>query len=196
MTPRPSTAATAHAAREALDRHAIGARLVHAGYIVGPTPMGSDSWTPVIPFPGAGTRVTFVSGDPDDTRLRVEYFTRASDRALVARVWFGPGSEGPPGYVHGGAVAAALDEAMGAAAWLAGHVAVAARIVIDFREMVPLGLKGVIDTRVDTIDGRKVTVRARLVDGDRVLAEGEGLFVVLTADQIAQFARGHGSTRI
>jgi acyl-coenzyme A thioesterase PaaI-like protein len=145
--------------------------------------------TPVVPFPGGGTRRTFVSGAPDDPRLRVEYFRRGTDGALVARVWFGPGSEGPPGYAHGGAVAAALDEAMGAAAWLAGHVAVAARIVIDFRELVPLGLHGVIDTRVDTVDGRKVTVRARLLDGDRLLAEGEGLFVVLTADQIAQLAR-------
>lgn len=157
--------------------------------------MDPDTWIPVVPFPGAGTRRTFVSGDPDDARLRVEYFRRGDVGALVARVWFGPGSEGPPGYAHGGAVAAALDEAMGAAAWLAGHVAVAARIVINFRELVPLGLTGVIETGVDTVDGRKVTVRARLLDADRLLAEGEGLFVVLTADQIAQIAR-HESTRI
>jgi acyl-coenzyme A thioesterase PaaI-like protein len=148
--------------------------------------------TPVVPFPGAGTRRTFVSGDPDGTRLRIEYFRRGSDGALVARVWFGPGSEGPPGYAHGGSVASVLDEAMGAAAWMAGHFSVAARLIVDFREMVPVGLEGMIDTRIATVDGRKVTVRSRLLDGDRVLAEGEALFVILTPDQLADFVRRHG----
>jgi hypothetical protein len=36
-----------------------------------------------------------------------------------------------PGYAHGGSVAAALDEAMGGAAWWAGHQSVAARLAVD-----------------------------------------------------------------
>ncbi|MGH9314519.1 MAG: PaaI family thioesterase [Vicinamibacterales bacterium] len=145
-------------------------------------------WTPVVPYPGAGTRRSFVRGDPDDTRLRLSYFRREGDGALVARVGFGPGSEGPPGFAHGGAVAAALDDVMGAGVWLAGYAAVAARIIVDFREMVPLGLEAVIETRVEGTEGRKVTIRAWLTDGERVFAESEGLFVTLGTEQLAAMA--------
>jgi acyl-coenzyme A thioesterase PaaI-like protein len=145
-------------------------------------------WTPVTPYPGAGTRRTFVC-DRDDDRLRLSYFRRERDGTLVARVWFGPGSEGPPGFAHGGGVAAALDDVMGAGVWLAGYPAVAARIVVDFREMVPLGLEAIIETRIEATEGRKVTIRAWLTDGNRVYAESQGLFVTLGAEQLAGMAR-------
>ena len=144
-----------------------------------------SDWTPIVPYPGAGTRPNFVCGGPADGRLRLSYFRRGGDGALVARVWFGPGSEGPPGTAHGGAVAAALDDVMGAGVWLAGHPAFAARIVVDFREMVPIGLEGVIETRIEGTEGRKVRIRAWLTDGDRVYAESEGLFVILGPEQLA-----------
>jgi acyl-coenzyme A thioesterase PaaI-like protein len=148
-------------------------------------------WTPVEPYPGAGTRRTFVCSGRDDDRLRLSYFRRGLDGALVARVWFGPGSEGPPGVAHGGAVAAALDDVMGAGVWLAGYPAVAARIVVDFRDMVPLGLDAVIETRIEGTEGRKVTIRAWLTDGEIVFAESEGLFVVLGPEQLAEMSSRH-----
>ena len=40
---------------------------------------------------------------------------------------------GPPGHVHGGAMAAALDEAMGAVCWMNGHPVVAATISREIR---------------------------------------------------------------
>jgi acyl-coenzyme A thioesterase PaaI-like protein len=139
-----------------------------------------SSLTPVIPFPRGGTKRSFVSGKSVGSRLRVEYFQRASDGRLVARVWFGPGSEGAPGIAHGGAVAAVLDEAMGASAWLAGYPSVSARLVIDFRGMVPLGTNATIETWVESVEGRKVSLRAKMVDADGiVLAEGEALFVTI-----------------
>jgi acyl-coenzyme A thioesterase PaaI-like protein len=160
-----------------------------------PEPARAADWTPVAPFPGAGTSRSFVSGEPEGRRLRVAYFARG-DGALVARAWFGPGAEGPPGYAHGGAVAGVLDEAMGAAAWLAGHASVAVRLVIDFRGLVPLGVDALVETTVASVDGRKITIRSRLLDdADRVFAEGEALFVALTAEQIADIVSRHGSPR-
>ena len=146
--------------------------------------MDDENLLPVVPFPGAGERRTFVSGEPDGGRLRVSYFRRGQDGPLVARVFFGPGSVGPPGYAHGGAVAAVLDEAMGAGVWLAGYAAVAARIIVDFRDMVPVGFEGLVETRIEATEGRKISIRAWLFDGEHVLAESEGLFVVLSDNQI------------
>jgi acyl-coenzyme A thioesterase PaaI-like protein len=140
------------------------------------------------PFPGPPQ--SFVSGDPDGHRLRVAYFRRQADGVLFARAWFGRGAEGPPGFAHGGSVAAVLDEAMGAAAWAAGHPSIAARIVVDFKTMVPLGIDASVEMTVEKVEGRKVTTRARLLDADgRVLAQSEGLFVRLTDDQIRDALR-------
>lgn len=145
--------------------------------------------TPVDPFPRLVGGGAFVSGNPQSDRLRVQYFHRASDNVLVASVWFGPGTEGPPGHAHGGSVASALDEAMGGAAWHAGYPVVAARITIDFREMVPIGLEATIEARIEHVDGRKIRTRGRLIDAqERVYAEGHGLFIVLEPEQLQRLA--------
>lgn len=93
-------------------------------------------WTPIEPLESVGTGRSFVSGEPSGDRLRVRYYRRERDRALVGKIWFGPGAEGPPGHAHGGSMAAVLDEAMGAGAWLAGHAVVAAKLTINFRRML------------------------------------------------------------
>ena len=142
-----------------------------------------DGWRPVDIEPaGFGSR-SFLS-EPDDDRIRARYFERESDGALVGRVWFGPGAEGPPGFAHGGSTAAVMDEIMGTAAWVSGHAVVAASVTIDFREMVPLGSVTEIEAWVERTDGRKVHAGGliRAADGT-VLGEGEGLFVEVDPTQ-------------
>lgn len=122
----------------------------------------------------------FVSGDPHSDRLRVRYFRRQTDEAFVAKAWFGPRTEGPPGHAHGGSIAAVLDEAMGAAAWFAGHAVVAARLTVDFRAMLPLETVVLIETRLDRVEGRKVHLVSRMTDpGGTLISEGSGLFIKL-----------------
>jgi len=75
---------------------------------------------------------------------------------------------------------------MGAACWRRGLHVVAARLSTDFRHGVPLGLDATCEGWVEEINGRKVTARSRMYDADRrVLAESEGLFIVLEAHQLA-----------
>ncbi len=149
----------------------------------------ADDLTPVDPFPRLAGGGAFVSGDPQSDRLRVSYYHRASDGVLVARVWFGPGTEGPPGHAHGGSVASALDEAMGGAAWHAGYPVVAARIAIDFREMVPIGAETTIEARIEQVDGRKIRTKGVMTDAaGTVYAHGEGLFIVLEPAQLERLA--------
>lgn len=142
-------------------------------------------WAPVDPFPELDRVRSFVSGDASDDRLRLRYYRRGSDGRLVGTAWFGPGSEGPPGFAHGGAIAAVLDEAMGAAAWLEQHAALLVRLTVDLRQMLALDTEAVFDAWITAVAGRKVTVRATLVDPRAgLIAESEGLFIVLSPQQM------------
>lgn len=153
---------------------------------------GEDGWEPLGQF-NARTARSYVSGEPDGERLRIRYFRRASDGALTAKAWFGPGTQGPPGHAHGGATAAVLDEAMGFCCWLAGHRVVAAHIEVDFRGMVPIGAVATLEAAVERVEGRKVFPRARLSLGDGTLAaESSGIFLELDADQLRRLA-GHAA---
>lgn len=131
---------------------------------------------------------TFVSGDEGD-RLRVQYFRTEAKNVLMAKVWFGPGTMGPPGHAHGGSIAAVLDEAMGGAAWLSGHPVLAAELITRFKRMVPLGARCLLRAEVVSAEGRKVRAVSELrsLQG-RLYAEGEGLFVEIPADKLRELA--------
>jgi acyl-coenzyme A thioesterase PaaI-like protein len=86
--------------------------------------------------------------------------------------------QGPPGHAHGGFSAAVLDEVMGAAVWQAGYTVAAAKIEVNYRKPVPLGI--CISTRgyITRRNGRKIYARGEisLPDGTLLVA-GKGLFV-------------------
>ncbi len=129
---------------------------------------------------------TFVSGDKSDHRLSIRYYRRGEDGSLIGKVIFGPGTQGPPDHAHGGSMAALLDEAMGGAAWLAGHPVVAAQLNITFRTMLPLGARCLVHARVIEVNGRKIktTGELRSADGNQLYCRGEALFVVLDPQKI------------
>lgn len=112
-----------------------------------------------------GNSLRFVSGDPEGQRFRVRYF-RNRQKDLVARVWFGPETEGPPGHAHGGSMAAVLDEVLGLAAWAAGHPVVVGRLNIHFSQMLPIETVMQVETELVSVEGRKVKVTGRIVDAN------------------------------
>ena len=139
-----------------------------------------EDWEPVSPFPQAPGDRSFISAEPHSQLLRLKYFRRKTDGALMAKVWFGPRSEGPPGHAHGGSMAAVLDETMGAGAWIAGHQVVAARITIDFKKLFPIPNVAVAECWVDRVDGKKIFTRGVLSNTKgEAFCTGEGLFIVI-----------------
>ncbi len=147
---------------------------------------GEPGWQPLTPFwEILGTR-SFVSSEDGD-RIRARYYQCAD--GVRARAWFGPGAEGPPGHVHGGALAALLDEAMGMAALSTGRVVVAARIEVDFRSMVPLGETVTAEMTLEPGTGAKVPVRATLRRADgTATCQATGLFVEIGSDALGGVA--------
>ena len=145
-----------------------------------PVAIPEPGWVPVEPFPSPED--TFLA---DGDRVRIAYFRRPNAPTLFAKAWFGTKTMGPPGHVHGGAMAATLDEAMGAAAWMNGLHCVAANIKISFVSMLPIESETIVEAHIDRVEGRKIHLRSTLTGlSGKVVAEGTGLFIVLREDQL------------
>ena len=139
-------------------------------------------WTPVQPFPSLDSQ-SFLVANPSGERVRIAYFRRAETPVLYARAWFGRETQGPPGHVHGGAMAAVLDEAMGGACWMNGHRTVAAKISVSFLEMLKLETETTVEAAIERTDGRKIYLRATMSNtSGTLIAEADGLFIVLRDD--------------
>lgn len=150
-----------------------------------PEPTPEPGWVPVVPFPSP--EGTFLA---EHDHVRLAYFRKPDENTLFAKAWFGSKTMGPPGHVHGGAMAAALDEAMGAAAWMNDHKCVAATITINFVAMLPIATETIVEARIERIEGRKIFLAAKLKDpSGRIVAEGSGLFIVLRAEQLRSLER-------
>jgi acyl-coenzyme A thioesterase PaaI-like protein len=109
------------------------------------------------------------------------------DEGVHAWGTFGTPSEGPPGYVHGGWVALAFDEALGMANAAAGHSGMTARLTIRYRRPTPLHVPVRIDAHTERVEGRRiVTVGTQHVAG-QLTAEAEGLFVSISDDRAREY---------
>jgi acyl-coenzyme A thioesterase PaaI-like protein len=140
---------------------------------------GEAGWTPFDAPALVGESLRFVSGDPTGKRFRVRYY-RNSEGALVARIWFGPETEGPPGNAHGGSIAAVLDEVLGLAAWAAGHAIVVGKLNIHFQKLLPLRTVVQVDSTIVSAEGRKIMVHGRIFGpGGVVYAEADCLCITI-----------------
>jgi uncharacterized protein (TIGR00369 family) len=118
----------------------------------------------------------FACGQANPIGLRLR-FTAEGD-GLRAEFTPGPQYQGYEGVLHGGIVAAALDDAMANLFHMRGQESVTARLEIRFRREAPVGQRLVVTARLTGERAKLFTAEAVLTlpDGTR-LAEAKGTFV-------------------
>lgn len=86
--------------------------------------------------------------------------------------------QGPPGYAHGGASAAILDEAMGVAIWRSGFNVAVVNLEINYRRPLPLGQPLKLEARFTEREKRRIfaTGEIRLPDGT-IAVSGNGIYI-------------------
>jgi acyl-coenzyme A thioesterase PaaI-like protein len=109
----------------------------------------------------------------------LEPFRVVAPGEVGTSVRFDDRHQGAPRYAHGGMVAALLDDACGYVSFLVVRMFVTAHLEVDYRRPVILGETYDVRARCVGIDGRKVDLRAELLEGDEVVAEASGLFVTV-----------------
>jgi acyl-coenzyme A thioesterase PaaI-like protein len=104
--------------------------------------------------------------------------TEPVDGELRGRFFVKQDLMGPPGVMHGGLVATALDEVMSLLVVGSHGDWPTARLEVDLRAPVPLGVFVEAVARLGPQEGRKLTVTAEVRGEDgALLAEASGVFV-------------------
>lgn len=155
---------------------------------------------------------TLAGGDPHASFEHSPFIGRANplappiylqeiDGKVHGRVVFGSAYEGPPGCVHGGYVAGAFDEVLGATQTLSGQAGMTGTLTVRYRSPTPLHTELRFVGELVRIEGRKIFTAATLHAGDRLCAEAEGIFIsigvetfqALKAQRDAADRRGPGA---
>ncbi len=110
--------------------------------------------------------------------LAADFEIQTEDAVTTGSVTFGVVFEGPPGCVHGAHVAGFFDQILGCHNLALGLPAMTASLSVQYRRPTPLFTRLLFEVRIREQKGRKVTVRGALRDGDGVVAEADGLFVL------------------
>lgn len=111
--------------------------------------------------------------------LTSEYHT---DR-VVSTVMFNEAYQGPPACVHGGFVAALLDEALGRARHLTDRNCVTGSLKVNYRKPTPVNVELTVEARIVEMHLRKMLVRGEILHGAEVTAEAEAVFVFLDTEK-------------
>jgi acyl-coenzyme A thioesterase PaaI-like protein len=120
----------------------------------------------------------FGCGQANLFGLQLEMEPRG-DAAVEGRFFVKQDHQGPPGYAHGGVLAAALDEAMALLLFDTGTVAMTGRLEVDLRAPAPVGTFVALTAQVLRDEGRRIelTARASGEGSPTLLAEARGVFV-------------------
>jgi acyl-coenzyme A thioesterase PaaI-like protein len=92
---------------------------------------------------------------------------------------------GRNGAVHGGCIAQLFDSLLGYTAFRLTRSLYqrTAFLHVDYRAIVPIETELQVDAGVDRVDGRKMFLTGRLLNGEAVLADANALFVKLNPGQ-------------
>jgi len=125
----------------------------------------------------------FVCGTQNPKSIGIRWYSD-KDGKIHGKIKLTKEQQGPPNFAHGGASAALLDEAMGAAAWNAGYKVVSVNLNIDFLKPVPLYQPVEVTGCIQNKSGRKIFAQGKIilengevaVEGRSILVEPEGFF--------------------
>jgi acyl-coenzyme A thioesterase PaaI-like protein len=112
-------------------------------------------------------------------------YRKTADGRITGVVHFRRFHLGRNGAVHGGCIAQLFDSLLGYTAFKLTRSLYqrTAFLHVDYRAIVPIETELQVDACVDRVEGRKMFLTGRLLNGDAVLAEANALFVKLNPGQ-------------
>jgi acyl-coenzyme A thioesterase PaaI-like protein len=116
----------------------------------------------------------FVCGKDNPVGLRVDFAVDAAAKTIGGRFVPRPEHQGYAGIIHGGIIAALLDEAMVKLAWRIGIPAVTAEITTKFKAPAAPGDDLVVTASIIREHGRLIEAESKVERGPVVIGEAKG----------------------
>ena len=137
----------------------------------------------LVPLPFDDQHNCFGCGAHNRIGMRLRFFQDAQG-AAIATVRPARRFQGPHGFVHGGVIAAILDEAMSKAIHASAHgakiMALTRQMETEYLRPTPLGATLTLRGWQETTEGRKHFCAATLSDAEgHILARGKALFIAI-----------------
>jgi uncharacterized protein (TIGR00369 family) len=119
----------------------------------------------------------FVCGSENAHNMGITWYAK-EDGSIYTKITLTEFQQGPPGHAHGGATAAILDEAMGAAVWFSGRPVLAANLSVDYLKPVPLGVPLEVHAHITQEEGQTIYTKGQILlpDGE-IAVVGTGTYV-------------------
>lgn len=95
--------------------------------------------------------------------------------------------EGAPGFVHGGAIATVLDDALGSLLFLLQRPAVTAKLEVNYRRPAFIDRTYEVEAWTERIEGRKLHLAGEVRHEGELVADAKALFVQV---EIGHFLQG------
>lgn len=118
-----------------------------------------------------------ISGNSNPLAAPLVVEPVGEDGILHAHARYGYAYEGPPGHLHGGAVAGAFDEMVGIGQAASGQAGFTASLTVKMRKPTPLHTRIDYQAGVAKVDGRKIHVWATSRANGEVVADAEALMI-------------------
>lgn len=132
--------------------------------------------------------------NPVAAPLTTEYFPET--QSVICKVRYNEAYQGPPNCVHGGFVAAILDEGLGAVRHLTDKRCVTGQLNITYKKPTPINVDLELHARIEEMHERKMLVTGEILHNGQVTACADGVFVFLDPEKFNALAIGaHEASR-
>lgn len=119
----------------------------------------------------------YICGKDNPKSLGVRW-NLMEDHSISAQVTLNLSQQGPPGFAHGGASAALLDEAMGSSVWAAGHQVVSVNLQVNYHKPLPLHQPIWVNASIEKTEGRAIHTNSSIsLEDGTILVTGHGVYV-------------------
>lgn len=129
-----------------------------------------------------------LSGEMNPIAPPVTY--EYGDMSITAKVSFHEGYQGPPACVHGGIVAALLDDALGRTRHLTGRNCVTGSLDISYKRPTPLNSELIVEARIEEVHERKFIVTGEILHNGAITASAKAVFVFMNDEKFNALVSG------
>jgi acyl-coenzyme A thioesterase PaaI-like protein len=110
-------------------------------------------------------------------------------KVIRGRATFGAAHEGAPGLLHGGLLAAAIDEVLGMATSFSGSPGMTRELTVRYERPTPIHVELHFTGRLERAEGRKLRLACEVEANGVRTATAHGLFIQVGGEKFAELAR-------